>query len=418
MNLLTRVGLENRIFSNADEFIDVSEISVEQWAHVSMELEIFRRSSFDYIYRMTSGKKQKKSHSIDALDKFRCFGCSACADICKHNALSMVCDNEGFTYPQKNDKCTNCGLCEKICPIEKKYKNNKEGYLAYNLDEQDLKNSSSGGVYPALCKIILEKGGFVVGVKWTDDIRAVYDIADNYEKAFAFRHSKYVEPEHNNIFETTKNALDKDITVLFTGSPCKIAGLKAYLGKDYVNLITCDIICHGGASPLVFKKYVEAKSSEKGSKLMKVRMRSPNGEQSDYGTDYFFENDAVVTEFGKADLYTKVYLKNLLLRKSCYLCQFCLNHCSDFTIGDFWGWKKFYDNPDGKPISALVVNTERGQHLFEELQSYLFVKKVKVWDIFGNNHFFPCAIPPERADVIKRIAGGDNCIDVFKECFV
>jgi coenzyme F420-reducing hydrogenase beta subunit len=328
----------------------------------------------------------------------------------------MAVDDEGFVYPQKNDSCTDCKICEKICPSNNIQGNNfkKLGFLSYNLDEDDLKNSSSGGMYPALAKYALGNNGYVVGVRWDNNLNAMYDIAETYEEAYAFRFSKYVEPEHNDIFKKTKTALETGRIVLFTGSPCVITGLKAYLGKEFENLFTVDILCHGGASPLVLRKYADAMSLEKGVQLVRMRFRSPIA-PTDYATDHEYENGETETILGKDCLYTKAYLKDLFLKKSCYLCPLCMNHQADITIGDFWGWKNVFANPDSKKLSGMIINSNKGLLMFENIKNGLFTKPVATWDIMSHNRFYPVAISPGRAEVIKRIVSGENALEVFRE---
>jgi len=191
------------------------------------------------------------------LNKELCCGCSACFNACPTGAIEIIEDGEGFNYPKINqEKCINCGLCKKMCPVlnsnnKKLNYNNRKAYASYNKNIKERMESSSGGIFACLAKKIIEKNGLVVGAVINNENLVEHTIIDNIDNIKELCGSKYLESNINKIYQTVKDNLDKDKKVLFTGTPCQISGLKKYLRKDYNNLYTQDIICHGVPSKKV-----------------------------------------------------------------------------------------------------------------------------------------------------------------------
>ena len=200
---------------------------------------------------------------IQITEKSKCTGCHACVNACPKNCIGMVSDEEGFLYPEiRQTECVNCGKCEKVCPLLNGKTKNPDalqiGYAAYNKDETIRLKSSSGGIFTLLAEWIIQQGGVVVGAAMTEDCKSVqHTIAETIEDLENLRGSKYLQSTIGTIFKTVKKYLDSGRLVLFTGTPCQIGGLYSYLGKEYDNLYTQDLICHGVPSPLIWKNYVE-----------------------------------------------------------------------------------------------------------------------------------------------------------------
>ena len=260
--------------------------------------------------------------------KSLCSSCTACEKGCPAKAIRMVRDGEGFYYPEINKtKCINCGKCRKLCPHNNKkllYSEPIQVYLAYNKNENDRINSSSGGIFGAMSDYILKENGAVVGVRFDENFMALYDIAETEEECFKFRYSKYVEAMDNDIYIKTKTILETGRKVLFTGTPCKIAGLLNYLEKDYENLYCADILCHGTNSPMILRRYLEEKEKSKNSKLKHFQFRSPKAPQGPVTIEYNYENGEteLLTRF--EDLFMGAFLKNIMLKRSCYECKIVL----------------------------------------------------------------------------------------------
>lgn len=193
-------------------------------------------------------------------NKYECCGCSACLHICSVNAISMRADSEGFLYPQKDvSLCNNCGLCEKICPIEHPiYSNDKPAvFAAYAKDERERMRSSSGAIFYIIAKSIIARGGIVYGAILDSNLQALHIGVDTLDALDSLRGSKYVQTNLNNVFIEVKQNLIAGRLVYFTGTPCQIAGLKAFLRRSYSNLVTSDLICHGVPSQKLFDMHLK-----------------------------------------------------------------------------------------------------------------------------------------------------------------
>ena len=203
---------------------------------------------------------------IDIKEKNNCCGCSACVQICPKQCISMAADNEGFLYPQVNSAiCIDCGLCEKVCPVinQSAPREPLVVYAAKNNNEDIRLKSSSGGIFTLLAEKVIEEGGVVFGAKFDADWNVVHDYTETIEGLAAFRGSKYVQSIIGDNFKTAKQFLNNGRKVLFSGTPCQIAGLKKYLRKEYDNLLTVDVVCHGVPSPMVWRDYLDYKRAKR-----------------------------------------------------------------------------------------------------------------------------------------------------------
>lgn len=194
---------------------------------------------------------------ITIKDKSQCCGCWACENICPKNCISMKEDNEGFRYPEVNTKiCIECGLCEKICPIQNTPHNNNEitdSYVIQHKNNEIRRDSTSGGFFSAICDYVIAQNGYVFGAVYNEKMEVVHYGTNQKEEIKRFRGSKYVQSQIGNTYQETKSLLLKGYLVCFSGTPCQIAGLKNFLRKEYTNLITVDLVCRGNPSPLLLK---------------------------------------------------------------------------------------------------------------------------------------------------------------------
>ena len=327
---------------------------------------------------------------IEIKEKKNCCGCEACYNACPVQCISMKRDEEGFKYPCVDTmKCIGCNKCEKVCPcIHKPYINRQyiEGYAAINKNLKERLNSSSGGVFSLLATKIIELGGVVIGSTMTDDCKeAMHIIVDNTEELAYLYGSKYLQSNINNIYSEVHEKLKNVKWVLFSGTPCQVEGLLNYLGSPYEKLICVDLICHGVPSPGVWKKHVENIEKKKHLKLKNVNFRCKkyNG-YSDYGIMYqksFYKSK-------EEDTYFQLFMKELTLRLSCYDCKFKgIVRNSDITLGDFWGIDDFAaDLNDGNGISIVVIQSEKGKKLFEEIKQSLALTTVEVDKVFATHN--------------------------------
>ena len=315
---------------------------------------------------------------INIKDKKNCCGCKACEIICPKNCIEMTVDEEGFWYPiVDKDKCIDCGMCEKSCPILNKASRKKsfdaKVYGAYSNNESIRINSSSGGMFSELAASVLEKNGAVFGCAMNDDFSFAKHIkVEAVDDLPKLQGSKYLQSDTNITFEEVKNCLQNGQEVLYSGTPCQIAGLKSYLGKyskDY-NLMTVDIICHGVPSSNVWNCYKSALVKKFDSTVEKISFRNKSNGWQNYSLLCEFENKKEYKKFAGDDLYLRGFVADYYLRPSCYDCQFKGDNIkSDITLADFWGIDKV--NPkfnDDKGASLVVIHSQKGQQIFDEIK--------------------------------------------------
>ena len=310
------------------------------------------------------------------VDRIDCCGCSACATICAHRAITMVEDEGGFLYPTINQKqCVNCGLCKTACPILKREHEDSVVekqliYACHNNDVEEWKASSSGGMFRILADYVIDRGGYVVGAVYDDDMVVRHVLTDKCKELEKFRGSKYVQSDTRNIFMQVKEQLVNDNWILFTGTPCQVEALKCYLRKPYEKLITCDIICTSVPSPRAFKDYIMFLEKKYGSKVVQVNMKDKTKGWPYAKTRIFFENGESIFDSMDADLWIKAWSTELMNRPSCEHCRFTnYNRSGDITIGDCWSVfhkKHAFSSPNG--ISQLMINTEKGKKVFEAIK--------------------------------------------------
>ena len=302
-----------------------------------------------------------------------CCGCTACASICAHDAITMKPDALGFLYPEVDkDKCVNCGLCEKVCAFNDHYDKslNLEKPLAYGARHKDMnevETSRSGAAFIAISDYILEQGGVVYGAGYTDHFRVVHKRATTKEERDEFKGSKYVQSDMTGVFRQVKKDLRDGLTVLFSGTPCQTSGLNSYVGKRLrENLFLVDIVCHGVPSPYMWRDYIAYLEKKQGSPIVWVNFR----DKQKYGWAAHHETFKFKNGGGKMS-FTYLFYKHIMFRKSCGNCHFTnIKRPSDITIADFWGWENTDSafNADNKGVSLVLLNTEKGRKLFDAVQ--------------------------------------------------
>lgn len=317
-------------------------------------------------------------------DKSKCSGCHACMSVCPKSAIEMKSDDEGFLYPfVDKEKCVDCGLCEKACqainPIVST--RNPKAYACYNTDEDIRIQSSSGGIFTAIAKWIISQNGVVFGAGFDDNLNVVHMEIDNEKDLSKLRGSKYVQSVIGNNFTKAKEYLDAGRIVLFTGTPCQIDGFLHYLKKDYPNLYTQDLICHGVPSSKVWKKYLEFQEHRFNEKIKSnpnPQFRNKRISWTSYSQVLFFENDKEYVENSKNDLYINAFLSNVSLRPSCYNCHSkTLNRNSDITLADLWGCRNIVPEMfDDKGTSFVMINSEKGKEIFKIISNQLGVREI------------------------------------------
>ena len=298
-----------------------------------------------------------------------CTGCMACYNKCSNNAISIVYNEAGFYTPQIDEtKCTNCELCAAVCPQIKEPLPKEEPKVCYAVMTGDeiRKNSASGGVFALIAQQYLKKGGYVCGAAFSEDFRKVNHIIINDEKdLIRLQNSKYVQSNIGNVFSEIRILLENGKEVLFSGTPCQVAGLNSYLGKYYNNLLTIDLVCNNIPSPLVWEKYIN--EIAQGKKIIKASFRNKKYTWHASQILEFTIKKGLFSETVRDDLYYRGFLEHLIINKACSTCKYTnLQRPSDLTIGDFWGIEKFETSMDDKKgTSLLIINTPKGQNTFD-----------------------------------------------------
>ena len=310
---------------------------------------------------------------IEIINKEDCCGCGACVQRCPKHCISMCEDSEGFYYPNVDKNlCIDCGLCEKVCPVIHKSSSREplRVYAGKNPNERVRLQSSSGGIFTLLAEYFIRENGVVFGARFDNEWGVVHDYTETIDGIVAFRSSKYVQSKINSCYSQAEIFLKKGKRVLFTGTPCQIAGLKKFLRKDYDNLLAVEIFCHGVPSQKVWKVYLKDLSNKQldGSVPSAISFRDKTtGWRSysfsiDYGSKHFIQASS-------KNLYMKGFLSHLYLRPSCHKCPAKqLSSDSDLSIGDYWGINKLKPGwDDGKGTSAILVNTEKGVEVLSHI---------------------------------------------------
>lgn len=329
------------------------------------------------------------------VEKHLCCGCSACMQVCGRHCITMQPDKEGFLYPSINlDTCVDCGLCEKVCPIlrHEERRTPLSVLAGKNVDKKIQEISSSGGVFYEVAYEVINSGGVVFGACFDENWNVIHSYTETMDGILPFMTSKYVQSYVKNTYNEAKMFLNQGRLVLFTGTPCQIAGLKHFLRKPYSNLITLDFLCHGVPSPKVWSRYLDeircqgvsfaafrrlkAKipfcSSLKTFSIREINFR----DKSDGWQKYRFvlrlseadadgKKNSVLSSNHKKNPYMRGFLKNLYLRPSCHNCKFKhFQSQSDITIADYWAINRI--NPsfgDSMGVSMIFVHNDKANKL-------------------------------------------------------
>lgn len=373
--LLNRFSMEDRRFGICK---DISECDFSQ---IDVIIEKQREKALIFIQSSLKGVENAKPRNIInpyVLEKkSECSGCALCAAVCPVQCIKMKADTEGFRYPSVDyDKCIHCDRCRNICKESSKVitLGYQRAYIAWTKDEDIREKSSSGGMFSELATCILKQGGHIYGAGFDENYKVVHQCIEKKADLKRLCGSKYVQSEVDYCYKEIKEKLEKGIKVYFSGTPCQVDGLLSFLGKDYENLYTQEVICHGVPSPKVWKAYITMMSA--GKKIKSVSFRDKT-----YGWHYF--SMRIETEKGKyvkrlgEDVYIRLFLENVILRPSCYKCRHKhLHRKADLTIGDCWSYDKNGVNvaDDDKGISLVFANTEKGKKLLEESSA----KKIEI----------------------------------------
>lgn len=337
-----------------------------------------------------------------------CCGCTACASICGHSAITMTPDALGFKYPIVNpDLCVECGLCERVCNFKADYSTpqNFESPIPYGVRQKDtseLMKSRSGGAFGAFSDWVLDKGGVVYGAGYKGHFEVAHCRVDNKADRDMLRGSKYVQSNLDGIFKQVRADLIAGKWVLFSGTPCQTSGLQSFLpDKLKERLLVVDIVCHSVPSPYIWSDYLKDIEKKMGRKVVAVDFRDKKRfGWAAHKETITFEDGTLISD----NSYTYLFQQNIMLRDSCANCHFTnLRRPSDLTLADFWGWEKTDTdfNRDNRGASLVLVNTPKGMMVFDEVKNKFDIIKPQIENIM-QRHLKEHTVRHPKSESFKR----------------
>ena len=343
----------------------------------------------------------------------RCSGCRGCEQACAVGAIRFDADAEGFMQPIVDaDKCIDCGKCLKVCPIHnvRVFEDEQKGYAARTANAEDIKTCSSGGLFYAFAKNIIDNGGVVCGCAVGEDLMPVHRCVTTLDEVQSMRGSKYVQSNMEGIFAQVKAYLQEGREVLFTGVPCQVAGLRNFLMKDYANLFCVDIICHGVPSRKLYAEYLKWFGQKHGGVVTNYEFRSKRKHQWSLTlhADVKKANGKMkkVEQMASLDPFYHNFLASTTYRESCYTCPYSQSkRPGDITLGDFWGVEQTHPELfDIEGVSCALVNSKKGELLWTRMSHLLKHHQVKTEDIINfNGNLRTASHRPEVRDRIYAI---------------
>ena len=414
--LLSQVGLLGRKINMST---DIDRKDIIDYSQINARLEKLRIDSREFLSKALEGKSTRKETvkvcagksilPMDKREKKDCCGCSACADACPVNAIEMRTDEEGFFYPHVNEAiCIHCGKCDDICgfvAIEKRAEpfSLPKAYGVKHLDEYVRLNSRSGAAFIAFSDIILKQGGVIYGAVMQKDFSVRHERATNGTERDKMKKAKYVQSNTIGIYPQVGKDLKVGKCVLFSGTPCQVAGLRAYLKEmkiDDSKLCCCDLVCHGVPSPAIWHDYISYIQKKYGKRILKAEFRD-----KEFGWDSHCESFVLENRSKKivSRDYTDLFYDHIMFRPSCYNCQFAnVYRPGDLTLADFWGIEKndasFNDN---RGVSLVLVNTEKGMSIFEQAKKEFNWFECKIENCIQPTLVKPSSMSPRRDDFWK-----------------
>lgn len=328
---------------------------------------------------------------------------------------------EGFSVPViSRQLCTECGLCDRTCPVLEpppRIPGDVTAYAVVNHDEEIRKESSSGGVFTALATQVIDRGGVVFGARYDESLEVVHCWTENEAGLQEFRGSKYTQSDLKGCFKECRDFLKDGRLVLFSGTPCQIAGLASFLRKPYENLILVDFICHGVPSPRLWREYKKFHEKKSASRIVSTASRRKDCGWKQYSLAFTFGNASEYCQTLNKDYYMQLFLRDMCLMNSCYECgfksQLGYRRPSDITLADFWGiQKEFPDLDDDKGTSFVVVHSPEGKNLIEKLKGCL-VKEIplEVGTKHNPSYYTACKKPKGRNsffDSLAKVESGEK----------
>lgn len=374
--VISKDDLENEILISKFKYIDQNQRRIKNI--LKEKMPVIKAKSSNLFSLVLEKIKQQEEEQICRRDS--CIGCGVCVKKCPHSAIKMVKNTDGFMSPKIDlKKCTHCNICRNKCPVNQNQSEKKtvkvEAYAAINLNEKERNNSTSGGIFSVLAKEILNNNGVVYG-SYMENNKARHIRITKEKDLNKIRGSKYIQSSILEIYDELKKDLNTKKNVLFCGTPCQIGAIQAFLGKEYSNLLLVSLMCHGVMSQSVFEKYIKELEQEKNTKIKKFKFRTKRNKWTQASIEYD-DNKKIQVEKFIENALMQLYLKNYILRFSCYDCKFReTNNKADIILGDFWGIEVVDSEMlDENGVSALIINSKKGKEFFD---NYNITQKIKI----------------------------------------
>lgn len=345
------------------------------------------------------------SNNIKLCDAYSCTQCRACEAVCPKKCISFVEGKDGFLLPIIEDSfCIKCGLCVKSChqlnPILKKRP--LLCYAAWSKEDQIRRSSSSGGAFSEIARYICNRGGVVVGAVMDRDLKVHHSFAESMDQIAPMRGSKYVQSDLNGVFAQIKHILNEGRLVLFTGTPCQVAGLYSFLKKDYENLLTCDLVCHGVPSQKSFDNYC-SKINLNLADTAEFRFRYTEGWGFQMGVHPYSESAHVRWRniSPRKSYYLRAFTRGLMFNEACYSCHYAtIERVGDITMADYWGIgaNKPFTHSTKNGVSLLLVNSEKARCVLNECKMLYIEERPLNEAVQGNYNLCHSSIRPKKRD--------------------
>lgn len=370
--LSDRLIERNQFSSNAIQSVLAKKINYES---IEAKIELIRKDSIVALEQGIFDTLTLRQFDYQICRSDDCTGCFACMNKCPKQAIRVVVDKVGRTLPLiDHTVCVKCGACKKVCPVLNPVDLYEPivCYAAQRPDESERKKSASGGIGAVLTESFIKQGGIVCGAVVSENVSVEQRCAESLEEGNAFRGSKYVQSHTGMIYKRILAELKNEKKVLFTGTPCQIAGLRKFLGKEYENLYCVDIICHGVPPRQYLKQHLENEI-----KMGKIDSFSFRGGDRDFMLKVRSGNNVVYNKFKDEDAYYKAFWIGATYRENCYKCYYAnQKRCGDITIGDFWGINRStLITPQKGRISAIIVNTAKGEKCIASIRDKLIIEE-------------------------------------------
>lgn len=358
-----------------------------------------------------------------------CVGCSACASICPKRCIKMEKDPDGFRYPVliHPANCVECGMCESVCPVlNESIKANDDlpsAYAAFTKNERIRQDSSSGGIFTEIAKRVIEGNGVVYGAAYDEGFAVCHCRVDKIEDLQKLRGAKYAESNLGSSFPEILDRLKQGQLVLFSGTPCQVAGLKSFVRKDYNNLICIDFVCHGVPSPMAWDAFIKyrAEKDAEGKLPQRINLRSKETGWSryQYSNVFEYEDGRKSSIVSSQSLFMKLFVGDYISRPSCSECRFKgYSRVGDITLGDFWGiWDIEPEMDDNKGTSVILIHTPSGEKLWRDIEPKIKSKKVTLEQASRQNQSMLKASKANTNSKLALCKIKDGKIDTCEEFF-